>query len=218
MTLFYPDVSNNQWSSVQDLYNFLKHLCEQGFAGVAHKVTQGSDFVDEYWLPCLEWCITCGFPVIGYHYLDLSDPAAQANNWKNAKGTPNAMFDFEAGSGGMDNFWNCVDAFNNVGTNVQIGYIPNWYLNSDEGGHGDLSCLASNGIQLVSSAYPLGYQGGCALDLYNAGGGDQGEGWNSYNGGVPDVWQFTSSATVSGLNSVDVNAYKGDNIRTLFGG
>jgi GH25 family lysozyme M1 (1,4-beta-N-acetylmuramidase) len=217
MTLFYPDVSNNNWSNVQDLYNFLNQLREQGFVGVAHKVTQGSDFVDEYWLPCLEWCIQNGFPVIGYHYVDTSDPAAQANNWLNAKGTPNAMLDWEEGSGTLDTFWAVSNALNNVGTNIQLSYDPKWYLNGDGGG-GDLSILAANGIQLVSSAYADGYTQGNAVDIYNACGGDGGEGWAPYNGGVPAVWQFTSSATVSGFSNVDVNAYKGNDIRELFGG
>lgn len=199
------------------MINFLSPLAAQGFAGVIHKATQGSDFVDEYYMTALQWCIENRFPIIGYHYVDLSDPVGQANNWRNASGTPNAMLDFEAGSGTMDNFWAVVDAFNAVGTNIQIGYVPDWYLNSDAGGYGSLSALAANGIQLVSSAYPAGYQTSVGFGLYDAVGGDTGEGWTSYNDATPAAWQFTSAATVSGFNNVDVNAYKGDNINVLFG-
>lgn len=218
-TLFYPDVSNNQWESVDDLHTFLGLLQPQGFAGVAHKVTQGSHYQDPYWLPCLEWCIDHGFPVIGYHYLDTSDPDEQAENWRENHGTPNVMFDFERGGGTMANFWIVCDAFNSVGTNVQLGYVPNWYLNDsiEDGGAGggDLSCFPYNGVYLVSSAYPAG--GGTASQIYADGDGDAGEGWEPYNGCTPTAWQFTDQAQI-GRWSVDCNAYKGANIRDLFGG
>ena len=103
-----------------------------------------------------------------------------------------------------------VNAFNAVGINVQLGYIPQWYWN----GAGDLSALPANGILLVSSAYPDGT--GAASTIYDNSGGDGGEGWNAYGGATPSAWQFTSSASVAGF-TVDVNAYKGTDINVLFG-
>jgi hypothetical protein len=215
--ILYPDISNNNFSCHQDVIRFLSPLRDQGFAGVVHKTTQGSDFVDEYYITALEWCIANAFPIIGYHYIDLSDPMGQAQNWVNAKGTPNAMLDFEMGSGKLDNFWAVVDAFNRVGTNISLAYVPNWYLNSEDGGCGTLGHFAAAGINLVSSAYPEGYQQGLAADLYEACGGDSGEGWAPYNDAYPAAWQFTSAATVSGFQNVDVNAYRGVDVNVLFG-
>lgn len=220
MTLFYTDVSNVNWSddqNPQEVIDFLSQLRNQGIAGVGHKVTQGDDFVDWAWLTVIEWCVTNGFPVIGYHYVDTSDPKKQAKNWYNAHGTPNAMLDFENGSGTIDNFWDVVNAFNAVGTNVQLGYIPRWYDNSPAGGYGDLSALSKCGIYLVSSSYPNPGVVDTAPNLYSDAGGDSGGGWTSYNGATPVAWQFTDSARISGRN-VDCNAYQGTNIRLLFGG
>jgi hypothetical protein len=219
MTLFYPDVANVNWSSDADVINFLSQLRPQGFAGVAHKVSQGSGYHDPYWPAAKQWCEENAFPHIGYHYLDTSDPDSQAECYVNNGGTTNVMFDFERESGGLGNFWLCTDAFNNMGINVQLGYIPNWYLNTpaDEGGAGggDLSCFPFNGVQLVSSAYPDG--SGVAYGIYAASGGDSGEGWDPYNGCTPAAWQFTDSANIAGF-TVDCNAYKGANIHDLFGG
>jgi hypothetical protein len=96
---------------------------------------------------------------------------------------------------------------------VSLAYIPRWYLGQIGGG--DLSRLAPNGISLVSSAYE--FRGDYASTEYYESGGDGGNGWNSYNGGTPSVWQFTDAAIVAGL-SVDCNAYKGDNLDALFTG
>lgn len=220
MTIFYPDVSNNQWGSTslttqgrQALLNFLGRLKNEGFAGVSHKMSQGSDFIDPYGAICQDWCDDNDFPFIGYHYVDTSDPAAQAQNWRNAGGRDNAMLDFEDGSGDMGNFWAVTNGFNRAGVNIQLGYIPHWYI-----GDQDLSGLPANGIFLVSSGYPTGYTADYASTLYANSGGDKGQGWNPYNGAAPAAWQFTSSAVVAGLNGVDCNAYLGPDLTVLFGG
>ena len=213
MTVFYPDVSNLQWGSTelttqghQKLMDFLSQLRGQGLSGVAHKMSQGSDFIDPYGAICQTWCSQTAFPFIGYHYLDTSDPTAQAANWLAAGGGVNAMFDWEDGGGDLDNFWNVVNAFNVAGVNVALGYMPHWYWN-DQGG-GDLAPIPQNGISLVSSAYPMGDSVGPPADLYRGCDGDSGEGWATYGGAAPTVWQFTSSARISGI-TVDCNAYHG---------
>lgn len=212
MALFYPDLSNNNWRSAQDLINFLSQLRPENFSGMCHKVTEGSNYTDPYWAECRRWCTSNGLPLIGYHYVTTDDPSAQAQNWVNAGGGSNAMLDIEANSGGIDNFWAVTNAFNAVGVNVQLWYLPHWYWNQI--GSPDLSDLASNGILLVSSAYPGGT--GVASSIYQGGEGDTGEGWASYGGATPSAWQFTDAATVAGL-SVDCNAYLGSDIGVLFG-
>lgn len=226
MTLYYPDVSNNNWGSEeltdagqQALYSFLSQLAQQGFAGVAHKMSQGSGFIDPYGALAQTWCAQNNLPFIGYHYVDTSPPSEQASNFQAAGGGANAMFDWEAGSGDLNTFWAVVNAFNAVGVNVQLAYDPRWYLEGAGSGAGtDISSFVANGILLVSSAYPLGYQAGYASDLYAQCGGDTGQGWSPYDGGPPPAaWQFTSSAIIAGQNGVDCNAYLGADINVLFG-
>lgn len=204
MTLFYPDVSNNNWSNTGQATYFLSQLIPEGFSAVVHKVSEGNYFADPYWPAVRDWSHNNGLLCLGYHYVTGNDPAAQAWTWNNNGGGPNAMFDWESNSGNLGNFWAVVNAFNNAGVNVSLGYCPHWYW--DEVGGGDFSRFAANGIGLVSSAYPGG--SGYAYDIYNNGGGDQGQGWNSYGGGSPSAWQFTDRADIAGFN-VDVNAFRG---------
>jgi hypothetical protein len=201
-TVFWPDVSNNNWNSVDDAINFCSQINEQGFAMVCHKVSEGSYYQDRYWRPVKEWCDANGTMSLGYHYVTWDDPAAQAATWRAAGGDNIVMFDWEANSGDMNNFWNVANAFNAAGVNVQVGYCPQWYWNS--AGEGDLSQIPF----VISSAYPGG--GGYASDIYyNQCGGDDGEGWNGYGGATPKGWQFTDNATVSGHSRIDCNAFKG---------
>jgi hypothetical protein len=226
VVLFYPDCSNNNWGSEvltnagqQGLYSFLSQLGPQGFAGMCHKMTQGSGFIDPYGALAQTWCDQNNLPFIGYHYVDTSDPNAQAQNWLAAGGRTNAMFDWEANSGDLNTFWAVTNAFNAAGINVQLAYDPRWYLEGAGSGAGtDISEFAADGILLVSSAYPLGSQAGFASDLYAQCGGDTGPGWAPYDGGPPpSAWQFTSSANIAGFSLVDANAYLGTDINVLFG-
>ena len=213
VTLFYPDVSNNNWLSVQDSLDFLSQLKPEGFSGVVHKVSEGAYYQDPFWQPVRGWCEQNDLPWLGYHYLTTDDPAAQAATWNANNGGPFAMFDVEANSGDIGNFWAVVNAFNAAGVNVTLGYIPQWYWN--EIGSPDLSTLAPNGINLVSSAYPGGT--GFASSIYDTAGGDCGEGWDAYGGGTPRAWQFTDSASINGL-TVDCNAFQGTDLNQLFTG
>ena len=226
MTLFYPDVSNNNWGSTEltdagrrALLDFLSRLRDEGFAGVSHKMTQDAGFIDPYGAICQDWCDQNNFPFIGYHYVGTDDAGAQAQNWRAAGGRNNVMFDWEQGSGDLNEFWACVNSFNDIGVNVQLAYDPRWYLEGAGSGAGtDISNFAANGILLVSSAYPLGYQSGYASALYDQCGGDGGGGWIAYDGGpIPSAWQFTSSAIIGGVSGVDCNAYRGTDLNVLFG-
>ena len=151
MTLFYPDCSNNNWSTTQDALAFLQQLVPQGFSGICHKVSEGSYYEDPYWPAVKQWCAANNLPVLGYHYVTTDDAAAQVRTWLANQGGTLAMLDWEHNSGDLTNLIAVVDAFNTAGVTIQLGYYPQWYWN--QVGGGDLSGLAN---ALVASAYPDG--------------------------------------------------------------
>lgn len=208
MTLFYTDTSNNNWSSDQQLIDYLSQQIPQGFAGVAHKMSEGNYYQDPYGKVAQSWCAANGVPFIGYHYVTTDDPGTQAQCWRNAGGGNEAMMDWEANGGGLTNLYNVLNAFNAAGINGQISYAPQWYYT--QSGGGDLSQAGF----LCSSAYPGG--SGYASVIYENVGGDAGEGWASYGNATPVAWQFTDSALVAGI-TVDCNAYRGADLNVLFG-
>jgi GH25 family lysozyme M1 (1,4-beta-N-acetylmuramidase) len=213
--LFYPDVSNVQWSSNDQLTAFLASAKASGMAGIMHKVTQGAGFQDVFWPVFRQWCENNNTSWLGYHYVDTSDPAAQARNFVNNNGGQWAMLDFEQGAGNMSNFWNIVNAFNNAGVSVSMAYIPHWYW--QQIGQPDLAYLTANQISLVASNYPAG--NGAPDEIYSAAGAATGPGWVPYGGCRPTVWQFTDQASIGGIN-VDCNTYlgPGPNLDDLFTG
>jgi hypothetical protein len=211
-TLLYPDVSNNNWSSTQDLFNFLSQLVPEQFAGVCHKMSEGNYYEDPYGAQCQTWCQQNNLPFIGFHYVTTDDPVSQAQTWRAAGGGNQVMMDWENNGGDLNNLWAVISAFNSAGVNVQLVYGPQWYWS--QVGSGDLSHFSANGILLVSSAYPDG--SGYASVVYQNCGGDSGEGWAPYGGATPSAWQFTDAANIAGIN-VDCNAYQGADIGVLFG-
>jgi len=215
MTLFFPDLSNNNWSSDADVTSFLSQLLSSGFAGASHKVTEGNYYQDPYWRTFSTYCAANAIPYIGYHCLTNDDPASQVQLYQANGGTLNVMIDHETFNGqnaNLDQFWAVTNAFNAAGINVQLEYLPQWFWSTI--GSPDLSAFSSSSIILVSSAYPGGT--GYASAIYSGAGGDTGEGWAAYGGCTPGAWQFTDSATIAG-KSVDCNAYLGTNIGVLFG-
>lgn len=212
MTLFYPDVSNNNWRTTQDAINFLSRLAGEGFAAVCHKVTEGASYRDPYWPAVRDWCKTNGMLLIGYHYVRTGDPAAQARLYRDYVGDTSipCMLDFEDGSGDITQFWAVVKAFNAVGIEIALSYIPRWYWQQ-------IGSPPLTGVPgLVSSAYPGG--SGYASTIYTWGGGNSGAGWAAYGGMSPVAWQFTDKATVAGI-PVDANAFRGslDDFKKLLG-
>jgi lysozyme len=220
VTVFFPDVSNDNWGNTeltdegqQNLYDFLGQLRSAGMVAVQHKMSQGSGYVDPYGALCQKWCSQNSFPFLGgYHYATADPPAGQVNNWLIARGGKNVEIDFEGldDNGNpnlnMGQFWDLVYAFNAADINVAAAYFPQWY--ADDIG-ADLSQFAGSEIALHSSAYPMGDSMGPPSDLYRACGGDTGEGFSPYLGSQdPAVWQFTESARIGGF-VVDCNAFKG---------
>lgn len=197
MTLFGPDVSNNNFRSTAAAIDFVSRLAGEGFSFIEQKVSEGSGYRDPYWAPIRDWCAANHFPCIGYHYVRTGDPDAQAANWVANGGGPFAMLDFEDGSGDIANFWAVINAFNRAGVEIALSYIPHWYW--ERIGSPDLSGVPG----LISSSY-FG-AGNYASALYP---GAHGAGWQPYGGATPAIWQFTDGALVAGL-SVDCNAFEG---------
>jgi hypothetical protein len=219
MTILIPDVSNNNWTSQDDLYTFLDLLVPQGFSGVIHKMSEGSYFIDQYGTLCQQWAAKNKFPFIGYHFATTDPPFQQMNNWHAAGGGHNVMIDFEQMLNDdptltPQNFWDLVQAFNAANVNVALAYIPGWYA----GKIGmDLTPLAANGIAWVQSEYPA-TAATFAWEIYEECGGNTGEGWAPYSGATATLWQFTDRASIAN-RSVDCNAYQGtaDQLKDLFG-
>lgn len=209
VTLYGPDLSNNNWSSTAEIAGWLDQTFhKEGFTWMEHKVSEGSYFADAYWPTVRDWCNANNVPVIGYHYVTTDDPHQQAQKFVSNGGGANAMLDFEQNSGNISNFWNVVNAFNAAGVNIALSYIPHWYW--QQIGSPDLSQVPG----LISSNYVNG--SGYASVLYP---GDSGAGWAAYGGATPAIWQFTSQALIAG-KSVDANAFKGsvDDLVRLLGG
>jgi lysozyme len=201
MTLFGCDTSNNDFTDPSQVAPLVNTMAMTGFSWLEAKVSQGSDFQDAYWSATLVACQAINFPVIGYHYLDTSDPASQAQNFLANNGGNVVMFDFEDDGGDFDNFTAVANAFNAAGVQVVLSYIPDWYWGDI--GSPDISTVSG----LISSAYPS-TESGFASDLYASGGGNTGEGWNAYGGATPVIWQFTDAAQVGGF-TLDCNAFEG---------
>lgn len=210
MTLYYPDVSNNQWQNASDAQQFVAQLAPEGFSAICHKVSEGNYYRDTYWPVVRDAAAAAGLPCLGYHYVTTNDAAQQAQAFIANGGGKVAMLDFEANSGDIGNFWAVVNAFNALGVEILLSYIPRWYWQQI----GSPSLTSVPG--LVSSAYPGGT--GYASAIYENDAGDGGSGWNSYGGATPVAWQFTDRAMVAGI-SVDCNAFKGDaaQLAALFG-
>lgn len=229
MTIFLPDLSNDNWgdeeltdAGQEKQLAFLNQLRGLGLAGMTHKASQGPGYVDPYFRIAQKYCSDNRIPFLGYHFATTDDADAQVNNWLCAGGGANVELDFEDEDNGnptlnMGIFWDLVDAFNDAKINVALAYLPKWYAN-DIGA--DLSQLGTNGIALHSSAYPMGDSVGPPADLYRGCDGDAGEGWAPYCAGPPPtIWQFTSTASIAGIN-VDCNAFHGltTNLIQLFTG
>jgi hypothetical protein len=212
VTLFYPDVSNNNWSSDADAQDFVAQLVPQGFAGVVHKFSEGNYYEDPYGPVVQAAAATAGLPFLGYHYVTEDDPSEQAQTWLDAGGGNVCMFDWEANGGDLSNYFAVASTFEAAGITVQVGYCPNWYWS--EVGGGDLSSIPT----LISSAYPAGSDADYASVLYyDDCGGDSGEGWDSYGDADLTCWQFTDNATIAPFTGIDCNAYKGTDLAAAFG-
>lgn len=193
MTIFGPDISNNN-----GVVN-IDRVADEGFDFVFAKVSEGSGFRDKYWARTRDWCATRGLICVGYHYVKTDNADAQAACFANNGGGNIVMFDFEANSGNINNFWACVRAFNARGIRVVLSYIPRWYW--QQIGSPDISNIPG---LLIQSSYVSG-RGGAASVMYP---GDGSRMWNGFGGKQVDILQFTDAARVAGIN-LDCNAFRG---------
>jgi hypothetical protein len=184
----------------------LRGIAGEGFAFAFCKVTQGSGYVSPDWPRQRDEARTAGLVLAGYHYIDESDPAAQAANCARALGDlaiPVAL-DFEKGGGSIGNYRRVLDAFCAAGMHVALSYIPRWYwADLDEPDLADLP-------PLWSSRYPSTQRAPASV-LYQAveqAGGSLSKYWQGYGGNTVAVLQFASTATVQGRD-VDANAFYG---------
>lgn len=194
MTIFGPDISNNNGVVNIDA------VADEGFDFVFAKVSEGSGFRDRYWQRTRDWCAARGLICVGYHYVKLDNADAQAECFASNGGGNKVMFDFEANSGGIDNFWNCVRAFNRRGIEVVLSYIPRWYWQGTMGSP-DISNIPG---LLIQSSYVSG-AGGAASAMYP---GDNSSYWRGFGGKQVDILQFTDAARIAGMN-LDCNAFRG---------
>jgi hypothetical protein len=208
LTLFGPDISNNNFGGEDNpdlaaAAAFINARPGEGFSWVEAKSSQGSDFIDPTWATVHQTATAINLPVVAYHYLDTTDATAQAQTCLSALNGAQVpvMFDFEDDSGDFDNFQAVQSAFKAAGLNVALSYLPQWYWE-------DIDSPDISGVPgLVSSAYPGG--NGAASTIYAEDGGDSGEGWDSYGGATPVIWQFTDQALIAGLDA-DCNAFIGE--------
>lgn len=213
VTLFGVDVSNNNFGgenspNLTAAAAFTNALPGEGFSWIEAKATQGSTFVDPTWATIFKAATAISFPIVAFHYVDTTDPGAQAANAASVAGARNVgwMMDFEQDSGDINNLQAVLAAFQAAGLTVVVDYLPAWYL-------AQIGSPTLSGVPgLISSAYPGG--AGYASTLYEAGGGDQGEGWQPYDGETPVIWQFTDSANVAGI-TVDADAFVGSEAQLL---
>lgn len=192
MTIFGPDISNNN-----GVVN-IDRVADEGFDFVFAKVSEGSGFKDRFWAKTRDWCAARGLICVGYHYVKTDNADAQARCFRDNGGGPTVMFDFEANSGNINNFWACVNAFNNIGIRVVLSYIPRWYW--QQIGRPDISNIPG---LLIQSSYVNGT--GTASGLYP---GDNSGFWAGFGGKNVDILQFSDKASVAGM-SLDVNAFRG---------
>lgn len=98
------------------------------------------------------------------------------------------------------------DAWHAVDDRALAYYVPRWLLT---GYYGDVD-LAQLPGPWVQSHYLSGIYGS-PWQIYTAGGGDAGTGWDDWWGGrYPDIWQYSATCDVAGASSqTDVNAFRG---------
>lgn len=191
MTILGPDIAN-----VNGQVD-IGRVAAEGYQFVFAKVSEGSTFKDALWARTRDWCAQLGLLCVGYHYVRVGDPAGQASNFADNGGGNIAMFDVEANSGDINNYWAVADAFARRGIRVAITYWPAWYWS--QVGRPDLSGLPG---LLTASNYRA--YGDDVAYIDNLGY----HGWAAYGGRTPDLWQYTDSQIIAG-QSLDCNAFRG---------
>ena len=196
MTIFFPDLSH---------YNAGVDI--RGAAALIAKATQGTDYIDPAFAGFQAQAATLGIPFAAYHWIDNSDPAAQADHAFSVIGNIPTMWDCEAVGASVSHILEITAEYRRRGGNPRLFYLPRWFWQNTLGSP-DLQVLAADGLGLVSSSYPA------------AGYTASGPGWLPYGGVQPVIWQYTDRQPIrAGGMAVDFNADRGtpEQFRALLG-
>lgn len=218
MTLFIPDISHHQ-AGIS-----ISRLKSEGSAALIARVGQaagrrrsGQQYGttrDREWSRHRDAARSVGLPLVAYWYVgnlvSAADNAAIAKSWVGDTSIP-WMIDHEDASGDIAFYHAVLQAFANAGLRVVLGYIPKWYYDAVGGGS------LWPGPPIVNSRYSI--RNGTAQQIYDAAGGDKGNGWIDFGNQKTVLWQFTNKASMAGMN-IDMSAYKGthDELMALISG
>jgi peptidoglycan hydrolase-like protein with peptidoglycan-binding domain len=193
MTIFYPDVSGYQAG-----------ISFAGCVIAVAKATEGTGYTNPEYAAAKVRAANAGAYFCAYHFLHAGNGAGQASYAYGLVGSEvPLMIDCEAeyNSNGtlasapqVTDVVDFVNEYRALGGKTYLLYLPHWYWQGDMGS-ASLTPVIDLGMLLVSSDYTT----------YS----DTGPGWAPYGGMTPVIWQYTSSATLNGVNNVDFNAYMG---------
>lgn len=193
--IFGVDISHYQHGIALD------QVAAEGFCFALCKLTQGATYVSPSWVAQRDGARAARLVLGAYHYIDGSDPHAQAANAAAhlRDHTIPIALDAEDGAGDITHIHAVAAAFADAGLAVALTYLPHWYWVKI--GRPNLTGLAP----LWASRYPS-----TAQDYaWNAYQGVTDDYWDGYGGLDVALLQFTASARVAG-QLVDVSAFRGD--------
>ncbi|HET9172021.1 MAG TPA: GH25 family lysozyme [Actinospica sp.] len=197
MTLFVADIASYQAGLVPA-------RLKPDIAALIIKCTEGTGYLNPDYANWLGEAAAAGLLVGAYHYVDGTDPAAQAAWLKANIVDPSVPVMIDEESVSLAQALAVADAMDAEGLHVRLMYLARSYWQTL--GSPDLSApFAARGLALVNASYPSSASGSPA-QLYP---GDGAAGWDAYGGVTPTLYQFTDSATESGQN-IDVSAFRGD--------
>lgn len=214
MTLFLGDFSHYDDTFTLAIAQRIK---ADGIVGLSHKVSEGTGGLDDEADECFNCSKAAGFEFIGgYGVVRTGDGAAQARVmvarcdviapwWRSYPGwfwqVDLERWDYDNVSAQDGREY--ADELARTGKRVVVYASRTQYGDS----------LRGWPYPLWNANYPSSRQAGYR-SLYP---GDNGPGWVTYSGQMPAFWQYASSATIGGLTTCDVSAYRGtvDQLRAL---
>jgi hypothetical protein len=185
-----------------DISHYQSGLSLTGAVAVIAKATQGVSYTDASYLGFRQQAAALHIPFSGYHWIDTTDPAAQARWYHDHAGYVPCMWDAEADGATVPRILAATAALKALGGHAWGAYLPHWWWQGHLGSP-DLRPLTAAGLVLVSSNYTS----------------TPGAGWVPYGGVTPTVWQFTDKRPLNGV-LCDFNRYPGTQAQlgALFGG
>ncbi len=162
-----------------------------GAVAVVAKATQGTTNVDSSYGNFRKQAAALRVPFSGYHWIDTTDPGAQARNYFDHSAGAPCMWDAEADGATVPRILAATAALKALGGHAWGAYLPHWFWQGHLGSP-DLRPLETAGLVLVSSNYSS----------------TPGAGWVPYGGVTPAVWQFTDKRPLNGV-LCDFNRYPG---------